>query len=205
MSRRNAGSTFLGRSGKIFGPFTATELLELRAKGELSAYTWIWEDGSGWKALDPPPPEPVFDEAAAEETVQTAPSPRPEPATAARPEPRPDLRPQPERAPAPSAPRAPRITEITPRPGLAVVCHDFHHLVTGGLQRITDSGCELVSVVDSGPQFNRRSPLMLNILDPATGETMNASARLASVSRVDGKWTYRLQWDACPDIVAASV
>ncbi len=50
---------FLGRGGRVFGPFTAHELEALRASGELSRYTYEWDAHSHtWKNIDPHPPHP---------------------------------------------------------------------------------------------------------------------------------------------------
>ncbi|MCM2278522.1 MAG: hypothetical protein NDJ89_10650 [Oligoflexia bacterium] len=189
MSSQRNSAIFLGRAGKKFGPYTHAEIQALRESGELASYSWIWEDAAGWKPLDCPPPEPA---SVSDEEVPSPPSDAPTTASAA-----PTRTPAPARAPAPA-------TRVSEARSLAfdVICHDFHQVLSGKLQRVTDTGCELVSEEENGPQFNRRGTLVLNILDPATGRATNAHARLSSVSRVDGKWVCRLQWERCPELIA---
>ncbi len=53
-------SVFLGRSGRVFGPFTQNELDELSSKGRLSEYHWIWDwKTMAWKSIEAPPPAPT--------------------------------------------------------------------------------------------------------------------------------------------------
>jgi hypothetical protein len=50
---------YLGKAGKVFGPYSAQELDQFSRSGELSQYTWIWDTRSdGWKPLETPPPSP---------------------------------------------------------------------------------------------------------------------------------------------------
>ncbi len=51
--------TFLGKNGKVFGPYTGTEIDQLRSKGELSQYIWIWDaTKTRWNPIEAPPPAP---------------------------------------------------------------------------------------------------------------------------------------------------
>ena len=53
-------TVFLGKSGKIYGPFTQVELDELSAQGQLSHYFWIWSWKTlRWNPIESPPPRPV--------------------------------------------------------------------------------------------------------------------------------------------------
>src|SRR4051812_12460484 len=48
---------FLGRGGRVFGPYRSEEIEALRASGEIRSFSWIWEPArSAWQPLDPPPP-----------------------------------------------------------------------------------------------------------------------------------------------------
>ena len=44
---------YLGKDGKVSGPFTSGQIEELRQSGELYSYTYIWDKKtSGWKAIE---------------------------------------------------------------------------------------------------------------------------------------------------------
>lgn len=167
---------YLAKGGKTFGPFSEEQLRELRSSGAINGYSWIWNASrQAWDSLDPAPAgAPVEAEAL---DAPSAPKPAPKPARQAPVE--------------------------TYSKLIEAVCHDSHHLVTGMLRSMTDSGCELVSRDEEGPVFNRRAPVVLNLLDPRTGKTMNVRARLSQAARKEGRWTYRLQWDQCPEIIAS--
>ncbi len=50
---------FLGKKGKIFGPYTKVEYEQMYASGQLENYTWIWnEEAQSWKTLEMPPAPP---------------------------------------------------------------------------------------------------------------------------------------------------
>ena len=63
----SATPIYLGKDGKISGPFTPGQIEELRQNGQLYNYAWIWDVGiKGWKAIEEevevgspalPPPE----------------------------------------------------------------------------------------------------------------------------------------------------
>lgn len=53
----NKNEVFLGKAGKIFGPYSAEEYEKMFASGELSKFTWIWDSKLlTWKTIDTPPP-----------------------------------------------------------------------------------------------------------------------------------------------------
>jgi hypothetical protein len=59
MSSKARSVIYLGRDGKVYGPFPAEKLDELRLTGEIWNYTYLWNESSRqWKNIDPPPPEP---------------------------------------------------------------------------------------------------------------------------------------------------
>lgn len=82
----------------------------------------------------------------------------------------------------------------------SVVCHDQRGVVTGRLEEISDTGCKLVSNLDtSDPVFPQKTNVSLNIIiDSKTGESVNVEARLTGVLRDQGTWLYRLRWPECP-------
>ena len=52
----DAKKIYLGRKGKVFGPFSQPELESFRLSGEISYYRYIWDDASeSWSPLEPPP------------------------------------------------------------------------------------------------------------------------------------------------------
>lgn len=52
---------WLGKSGKIFGPYSEKQYEALQTEGRLSDYTWIWDEKKqAWSPLETPPPPPVL-------------------------------------------------------------------------------------------------------------------------------------------------
>jgi GYF domain 2 len=52
-------SVFLGGHGQVAGPFSTSEISEMRSSGKIAQYTYIWDDKKeSWINLDPPPPHP---------------------------------------------------------------------------------------------------------------------------------------------------
>ncbi len=59
MSTRDSGTIYLGKGGRIFGPYPAEKLDALRLTGEILNYTYLWDEGAGeWRNIDPEPPKP---------------------------------------------------------------------------------------------------------------------------------------------------
>jgi hypothetical protein len=47
---------FLGRNGRVYGPYASAEFEEMTASGRIDQFHWIWDEpGAKWKPLDPPP------------------------------------------------------------------------------------------------------------------------------------------------------
>lgn len=46
-------TVYLAKSGEAFGPFSESEIEELRASGALRRYTWLWS--GKWEPIDPAP------------------------------------------------------------------------------------------------------------------------------------------------------
>ncbi len=167
---------YLSRAGQTFGPISETELKAMRSSGEIYGYAYLFESPArGWESIHPMPSAP----------------PTAVGASLASPE-----------VPPPSRQRRAPST-ISPARPVEVVMHDFHHLVTGNLSSLTESGCELICEEheEAGPVFAERSRLVLNLLDPKTGRAMNVAASLSQVARKDGHWSYQLRWDQVPEIL----
>lgn len=57
---------YLGKGGRVFGPFSEQEMEDLKLSAEIENYTYLWDDASGqWFNIDPLPPAPGTSEAAA--------------------------------------------------------------------------------------------------------------------------------------------
>lgn len=54
------GQLFLGRDGKVFGPFGREQIEAMRASGELAQYHWLWDGSGQWVAANLPPPPPAM-------------------------------------------------------------------------------------------------------------------------------------------------
>lgn len=58
---------YLGKNGKVFGPFSASEYQQLSLQGNLSQYTWIWDwTSEQWKVIETPPAPLKLDKATLE-------------------------------------------------------------------------------------------------------------------------------------------
>ncbi|MGZ3687920.1 MAG: hypothetical protein ACXWPM_02740 [Bdellovibrionota bacterium] len=170
-------TTYLSKSGKIEGPFSPTQIEEMRRSGELSAYFWRWDAGSKeWAPLHPPPPRPPEQPQAAAEPPRAV--------AAAR----------------PTAARAP----VQVSPGILAVCFDARTVASGAIADIGDGGCLLTQVHPAGdfPVFRRGATLTLNLLDEATSRSENVKAVVDGAEKRGGSWEYRLKWPARPQLIA---
>lgn len=86
------------------------------------------------------------------------------------------------------------------QPDIQAICHNFRNVMSGSLARVTESGCEFISPHVSNPGFGTRNEVLLNLLDPKTGRSMNVSATVRRVSRAQGSWIYLLDWEKCPEL-----
>jgi hypothetical protein len=58
MSAKHEG-IYLGKNGKVFGPYTQAKLDEMRLSGDIRNYTFIWDASADeWRTLEAPPPKP---------------------------------------------------------------------------------------------------------------------------------------------------
>jgi hypothetical protein len=178
---------FLAKAGEIFGPYTETDIENLRESGEYQRYTWVWDTRKpGWQPTDP---TPVAPQAPVSKVPMAAPMDTPA-------------------APAPVQAQAPTRTPAV-RPNidvghLSVLCYDHHQVLSGTLVHISEGGCEFISeTLESGPAFMIQVPISMNLLDQRSGQSMTVRSRVAEVARKDGRWHYRLFWKKCPEIIAA--
>jgi hypothetical protein len=75
------------------------------------------------------------------------------------------------------------------------VVHNFRDIVSGLLENVTDTGCDLISEDPAdAPKLALKSSLVVNVIDPAKEKAMNVKASLSEISRRDGRWIYRLRW-----------
>ena len=188
---------YLARSGRVFGPYNDADFASMKNQGELDRFSWIWsETKNAWEPLDLPPPPLVLETKSAPELPPAREMPAAPPST-------PPARPARPAAPQPPAHNPPPLSRKFNQ-GIEAVCHDFHQVISGVLDTISESGCSVIAKESSSsPAFGRKSHLLLSLLDPSTGNSMNVKAKLASASREGGKWHYRLQWESCPEILVA--
>lgn len=84
-----------------------------------------------------------------------------------------------------------------------VICHDFVNTVSGRLHDMSDLNCELLSDHESSePLFCVHSKVVLNLLDPQSGASMNVQARITAVTRRGAHWVYRIRWATTPALLA---
>lgn len=81
----------------------------------------------------------------------------------------------------------------------SVICHDSRAILSGMIHKITETGCELVSTMEThGPVFPQKTDVLINFVlnngGKGTGSAVNIPARLTGIRRLDGKWTYRIRW-----------
>lgn len=168
-------STYLARFGKVFGPFSDEEIEGFQASGKINEYFWIWNEQSAlWKPLDPPP-APLTPSAGANVY---------------------EFAPEGELGPSPKELGFPKTSGSVP-----VVCHNYKAVLSGKLQRMTETGCELLSEHGSfTPTFVNRSTIVMNLLDAGSGKLMNVSGRICAVKRMERGWSYQIRWEQRPEI-----
>ncbi len=86
---------------------------------------------------------------------------------------------------------------------IQAVCHDHTAIVSGTITRADQQGCLLQSNVDSAePLFARRGPVLLNIIDEGTKQSVTVKAKLTGFKRIRGTWIYQLRWKRAPEILS---
>ena len=147
---------YLGKSGKVFGPFTPEQIGELRLSGEIENYTYLWSEAeSKWENIDPPPPAPGGE--------------------------------------------GTKINAVSVGISPEAICHNSFDIVSGWLENISDSGCELVANLSSeSPKLGRDAPCTLNVMDGSKSKAINVKARMVKSEMIDGKWVYQIRWAGRP-------
>jgi len=90
-----------------------------------------------------------------------------------------------------------------PIAGIQALCHDQRSMLAGAIRGVDDRGCEFLGPSEGDtPVFPKKTLVILNLIDEASGKTQNLQVRLGGVSRREGRWSYRLQWEETPEILA---
>jgi hypothetical protein len=185
---------WLSKEGAMSGPFSETEIGELRASGELARYGWIWSMDTGqWAPVHPRPVSaPVFQKAT---TPVTAPASAPRESASILPASKPSF----------LAAQVTTAASVAPARPLAVICHDQRNVVSGMVQSLRDGGCMVTSEqgLDALPLFRKGARISINLLDEAMDRAENVEATVASV-RKDAdpeRWCYDLDWAQRPEIL----
>lgn len=201
---------YLGKNGQTFGPYTAEQFAEIQASADYATYTYIWdgrEANPDWKpiqkaaAIPAPPAAKRGPGAPPPDAAANASASAPEPEIA-------QVIPIRGGARAKESTRAQAAPMLRgyDAPGIEALCHDSRNVITGTLAQVTDAGCELICPESSAaPSFGAQSPVMLNLLDSKSGQAMNVAARLAGMRREGGKWSLKVLWDACPELLVRQI
>jgi hypothetical protein len=200
---------YLSKNNETCGPFTEDKLEAMRVSGELATYNWIWNEAQNqWDTIAAPvppalPPPGATTQKRAEPTIRQASRPAPAPAQqqssrlelAQRQSPRPV---EESVAPASRHFQVPNETSSL----LQALCYDQVNVLSGSIFQAGDNGCDFLSESRSAsPLFMKDMPVRLNLLDQRTGTTMSVHAQVVQMNRQDGQWSYRLAWDACPELL----
>src|SRR5690606_30412987 len=82
-----------------------------------------------------------------------------------------------------------------------VICHRHHTLVSGVLEQVTASSCELLTREDSpSPRLGTQGVVLLNLLDASSGKSVNLQGHVLQATREKEGWRYQLQWSFSPDL-----
>jgi hypothetical protein len=181
--------TYLGKAGKIYGPFTEQEMETMRSNGLIRDFVWIWvADAKTWKCLDIPPPAPDEEEEAPRASTAAS------GASAAS-----TVTPPPPPGSARTAKPAASSGKKRGWNKLHAICHDQMNVVTGTLAGVTETGCELI-VTNSieGQGLASHAQINITLVDLSDDRSMRVRARVVAVNRENGQWVYRLSWPEAP-------
>lgn len=86
---------------------------------------------------------------------------------------------------------------------IQVVCHDFHHLLSGMIDEVLNDGFLIwaESPASQASFFRKGQKLWVNLVDDKTGSSENTSGVLAGYSRKDNGWQYYLKWEQRPKML----
>jgi hypothetical protein len=199
---------YLGKNGETHGPYTVEQYEQLRAMPEFASFTYIWDGrdpAADWKPIPKaaPPAPPAKRGPGAPPPDSRAVTPAPAPVDAAETQaPIADVIPITRATDARKAP----VLRGYDVPWIEALCHDSRNVIAGKLTQVTDAGCELLCPQSpTAPAFGSQSRVILNLLDPKSGQAMNVAARLGGVSRRDGRWSLRVLWDGCPELIVSGL
>lgn len=183
---------FLGKAGKIHGPFSKREFDQMIAEGKLGQFTWIWDwKERSWKTIElPPPPIPYLPGAA--EPLASAASPS---------------------AGAPTGLQHPQRPSLNPNHGtnlsanlssewsiLQAICFNRVALMKGMLSFATETGCTLISSSQKVRSlFPLESSAELNLYDEKSKKSASVLVEVAGVQFTKEGDTYQLKWKDKPD------
>jgi hypothetical protein len=210
---------WLNCNGKTEGPFTEEDLAKMRANGDISKYSWIWDSESkGWMPIQPLPPPPAPGGPGAPSEAAAPPARHTGPAefslTPAEAIEDVDIEGKgkhhtPSKSFVRPFPTANAGTEVTR--SIAVICHDNRNIVSGKVERMFGQGTSQETSItsadhkDSSPPFRKGGQVIINLLDEASGQLENAYAEIAELKKApNGQWEYRLRWKALPKMLAGS-
>ena len=177
MSKKNQSDrleVYLGKSGKVFGPFSREEYDQMFADDQLSKYTWLWDwKLNAWKPLDVPPPPP--------EGLSL-------PLNAGA------------NAGAAGGVRSGAEVDWSTIQG---ILFDRFCIAGGKIQKVTETGCTFVTEDVSegeacGPRFPLKSRAEVNLFDASLKKCTRTPVTIVSVEHQGQAWVYQVRWDEVP-------
>ena len=195
----DAGKFYLSREGKTLGPYTESQLKEMKTSGKIWEYSWFWDSKTpSWTAVHPMPPLPGLPESMRSPSVSL-------PAVAAV---------------AAAAPLAPAVTTplaapLPPPPvrrapiqspglGLKTILHNYHHVVSGNLEEISEKGATLkweAGRSDSSP-FQKGMRVWLNLFFETDGKSENIQVQIQELIHRGTNWEFDIAWTQVPSLLS---
>jgi hypothetical protein len=183
---------YLGKHGKIYGPFSGEEFEKFHETGKIYEFTWIWDESlNNWKSLDPAPTKkpPIYvDQVKAEKQKDNVVSLSAEKALK-------DFDSE-------NSSSEVKTTTSIEASGYQALCHNFRFAVSGEVSSMTETSCELKIELSAGRVFPKNTDLLLNIYDPSSGKSVNVKAKLIDSVREGNNWLYHMRWQTRPDFEA---
>jgi hypothetical protein len=166
-------SIYLARGKKLFGPLTEAEWTEMQASGRDEDYHWIW------KGVE-----------TGWQVLHSAPVAPPLPDNVI----------PIERARRAAETRGPRFH--FPK-GVEILAHDYRHVIVVTFDDVSERGALLNPTQSHEPLFSIGGPIILNLLDPDTGKSVNLRAEVAAIRRENAGLTYELRWNWADELAPA--
>jgi hypothetical protein len=189
---------YLGKEGKVFGPFSAEDINQLKFSGEYFKYSWIWDGSSpNWVPVNAPPPPPAGGAPAPTRQDNVDAAMDAEDAEEEALEHHQMLQPA-AAAPSPAPQKAAGI-----RLGIHAICHNQLTLVSGKIRAVSASSAVLIGEThqEEMPPFRKGNKVWLNLLDDATGKGENVEAVIEDFKRDAGRWEFLMRWKRIPQIL----